>query len=158
LLVAEHMVQALALRLKAMHACPLTPLHIEGKQNAIADVPSRSFGSNPAWACVSNTDLLNLFNSCFPLPQQKSWMVYHPNCAVVTHVISALRMKPFALDDWRQLPTRGRCIGELVPLRQALGSGSVPTTGPILQASSMPHGICSPNANGVLRTRTTSPA
>ena len=96
-----------------MQACPLTPLHIEGKRNAIADVPSRSFGSNPAWTCASNTDLLNLFNSRFPLPQQKSWTVYHPNCAVVMRVISALRMKPFVLDDWRRLPTRGRCVGEI---------------------------------------------
>jgi hypothetical protein len=38
-LVAEHLVQALTLRLKTMHVCPLTPLHIEGKLNAIADVP-----------------------------------------------------------------------------------------------------------------------
>ena len=113
LLVVEHLVQALALRLKTMHACPLTPLHIEGKRNAIADVPSRSFGSNTAWACATNTDLLNLFNSRFPLPQQKSWTVYHPNCDVVMRVISALRMKPFVLDDWRRLPTRGRCVGEI---------------------------------------------
>ena len=112
-LVTEHLVQALALRLKTMHACPLTPLHIEGKRNAIADVPSRSFGSNTAWACATNTDLLNLFNSRFPLPQQKSWTVYHPNCDVVMRVISALRMKPFVLDDWRRLPTRGRCVGEI---------------------------------------------
>jgi hypothetical protein len=112
-LVAEHLVQALTLKLKTMQACPLTPLHIEGKRNAIADVPSWSFGSNPAWMCASNTDLLNLFNSRFPLPQQKSWTVYHPNCAVVMRVISALRMKPFVLDDWRQLPTRGRCVGEI---------------------------------------------
>jgi hypothetical protein len=28
--VAEHLVQVLALCLKTMHACPLTPLHIEG--------------------------------------------------------------------------------------------------------------------------------
>jgi hypothetical protein len=38
--VAEHLVQVLALCLKTMHACPLTPLHIEGVQNAIADVSS----------------------------------------------------------------------------------------------------------------------
>ena len=112
-LVAEHLVQALALRLKTMHACPLTPLHIEGKRNAIADVPSRSFGSNPAWACATSSDLLNLFNSRFPFPQQKSWTVYHPNCDVVMRVISALRMKPFVLDNWRRLPTRGRCVGEI---------------------------------------------
>ncbi len=76
-------------------------------------MPSRSFGSKPAWACASNTDLLNLFNSRFPLPQQKSWMVYHPNCAVVMRMISALRMKPFVLGDWRRLPTRGRCVREI---------------------------------------------
>jgi hypothetical protein len=40
-LVAEHLVQALALWLKTIHVCPLTPLHIEGKQIAIADVPLR---------------------------------------------------------------------------------------------------------------------
>jgi hypothetical protein len=110
--VAEHLVQALTLWLKTMHTCPLTPLHIEGKRNAIANVPPWLFGSNRAWTCASDTDLLNLFNTLFPLPQQKSWTVYHPNCTVVTCVISALRMKPFALDDWRQLPTSGRCVGE----------------------------------------------
>jgi hypothetical protein len=66
--VAEHLVQVLALRLKTMHACPLTPLHIEGVQNAIADVPSRLFGSNPAWTCKSDSELLTLFNTCFPFP------------------------------------------------------------------------------------------
>ena len=48
-----------------MHVCPLTPLHIEGKVNDIANMPSRLFGSNPAWTCVSDTDLLNLFNTLF---------------------------------------------------------------------------------------------
>ena len=64
-MVAEHLVQALALQLKTMHACPLTPLYIEGKQNDSTDVLSRLFGSNPAWMCASNTDLLNLFNTLF---------------------------------------------------------------------------------------------
>jgi hypothetical protein len=47
-LVAKHLVQALALQLKIQRACPLTPIHIEGKCNAISDVPSQLFGSNPA--------------------------------------------------------------------------------------------------------------
>jgi hypothetical protein len=46
--VAENLIQALALCLKLQRACPLTPIHIEGDHNAISDVPSRSFGSNPA--------------------------------------------------------------------------------------------------------------
>jgi hypothetical protein len=101
LLVAEHLVQALALCLKIMHTCPLTPMHIKGKQNAIADVSSRLFGSNPAWTCMSNFELLTMFNTLFPLPTQQSWTVYCPNCMVVTCVTSALQMKPFMLDDWR---------------------------------------------------------
>jgi hypothetical protein len=101
LLVAEQLIQALALCLKAMHTCPLTPMHIEGKCNKIANVPSRSFGSNPAWNCMYNAELLTLFNTCFPLPQQQSWTIYRPNCTVVTRMISALRMKHFALDAWR---------------------------------------------------------
>jgi hypothetical protein len=110
-LVAEQLVQALTLHLKTMHTCPLTPMHIKGIRNKIADMPSHSFGSNPAWTCTSDADLLTLFNTHFPLPQQQSWTVYRLNCAAVTHVTSILRMKPFALDNWRHLPTRGRCVG-----------------------------------------------
>jgi hypothetical protein len=112
-LVAEHLVQALALCLKIMHACPLTPMHIEGKQNAIADVPSWSFGNNPTCTCMSNFELLTMFNTLFPLPTQQSWTVYCPNCVVVTPVTSTLRMKPFVLDDWRKLPIRGRRVGKI---------------------------------------------
>jgi hypothetical protein len=99
--VAEHLVQVLALRLKTMHTCPYTPLHIEGVQNAIADVPSQFFGSNPAWTCKSDSKLLTLFNTLFPFPSKQSWTVYRLNCAVVTRVILALPMQPFVLDDWR---------------------------------------------------------
>jgi hypothetical protein len=67
-LVAEHLVQALALQLEIQRVCPLTPIHIEGKHNAILDVPSRLFGSNPAWKCDTDADLLTLFNPMFPLP------------------------------------------------------------------------------------------
>ena len=39
-LVAENLAQALALRLKIQRACPLTTIHIAGRQNAISSVPS----------------------------------------------------------------------------------------------------------------------
>jgi hypothetical protein len=111
--VAEHLVQALALRAKLQKACPLTPLHIAGKQNAIADIPSQSFGSNLAWHCKTNNELLTLFNSTFPLPAQQSWTVFHLNCKTVTRVISALRMQHFVLDNWRQLPSPRKLVGEI---------------------------------------------
>ncbi len=46
-MVAKHLIQVLAMHLKIHWACPLTPMHIEGKRNAIADIPLRLFGSNP---------------------------------------------------------------------------------------------------------------
>ena len=92
-LVAEHFVQALALRIKAQRTCPLTTLHIEGKRNAIADVPSRSFGSNPAWHCPTDSEFLTLFNSTFPLPSQNSWTGFHLTSKIAMRVISTLRTK-----------------------------------------------------------------
>jgi hypothetical protein len=96
-----------------MHTCPLTPLHIEGVQNAIAHVSSRLFDSNPAWTCKSDLELLTLFNTRFPFLSKQSWTVYCLNCAVVTHVILTLQMQPFVLDNWRRLPTRGKCIDKI---------------------------------------------
>jgi len=113
LTVAEHLVQAIALRAKQQKACPFTPIHITGKRMAIADISSRSFGSNPAWHCKSDDELLTLFNSTFPLPSQQSWTVFHLDCRTAMHVISALRMKPFVLDDWRRLPSPGKLVGEI---------------------------------------------
>jgi hypothetical protein len=95
------------------HACPLTTMHIKGKRHAISDVPSCLFGSNPVWVCKTNPDLLTLFNSLFPLPQQQSWMVYHPNYATVTRVTSILQTRPFKLDNWRRLLKRGRHVGQI---------------------------------------------
>jgi hypothetical protein len=112
-LVAEHLVQALALGLNIQRACPLTPIHIEGKRNAILDVPCRLFGSNPTWKCDTDANLLTLFNPMFPLPHQNSWMVFHLNCKVVMHVTSALQMTHFARDDWRQLPRSRRHVGKI---------------------------------------------
>ncbi len=107
-LIAEELIQALALRLKTRGTCPPTTVHIEGKRNQIADVPSRSFGSNPAWNCNTHVEFHNLFNSLFPLPKQNSWTVFHLNSRVVTRVISILQMKQFELEEWRKLPELGR--------------------------------------------------
>ena len=41
------LLRKLALRSKMKIASPLTPLHIPGNQNAMTDIPSRSFGSQP---------------------------------------------------------------------------------------------------------------
>jgi hypothetical protein len=67
-MVAEHLVQALALCLKIQRACLLTPMDIEGKCNTIVDIPFGLFGSNPLWKYNTDYDLLTLFNSLiFPI-------------------------------------------------------------------------------------------
>ena len=88
-------------------------MHIEGIRNKLSNIPLRLFGSNPAWKCNSDAELLTLFNCLFSLPQQQSWTIYRLNYAVATRVTSVLQMKPFVLEDWRQLPTRGRCAGKI---------------------------------------------
>ena len=111
--VAMQLIRALALRLQLAKASPLTPMHIAGVNNSLTDIPSRSFGSDVAWHCKTDNDLLTLFNSTFPLPTQASWNVYHISSEIATRVISILRMKAFTADEWRRLPEKGKLIGSV---------------------------------------------
>jgi hypothetical protein len=103
-IVAANLVVALALCLKKLCCCPLTPQHIKGKENTITDIPSRLFGSVPQWHFKLNSDLQTFFNSHFPLPNQTSWNVFKLHSDVAMHVILILRTKHFLLDEWWQLP------------------------------------------------------
>ena len=108
--VAAQLVRALALRLKLQGCSPLTPLHIAGSSNSMTDIPSRSFGSKADWHCKTDDELLTLFNSRFPLPEQNSWSVYRPSRKICMRVISILRMQHSTMDEWRRLPAPGRLI------------------------------------------------
>ncbi len=50
-LVSAHLICALALQLKLKGTCPITPLHIAGKENLMIDTPLCSFGSKPKRHC-----------------------------------------------------------------------------------------------------------
>ena len=107
------LIRALALRLQLAQASPLTPMHIAGVNNSLTDIPSRSFGSEAAWYCKTDYQLLTLFNKTFPLPNQASWTVFHLSSKIAMRVISILRMKAFTADEWRRLPEKGRFIGSV---------------------------------------------
>ena len=111
--VAAQLVQELALRLNVRQTCPLTPVHIPDVENALTDIPSRSFGIVREWECKSDMDFLTLFNTKFPLPQQASWTVFRFGSKVITHVISALRMKGIMLAKWQRLPRIGKHTGQI---------------------------------------------
>jgi hypothetical protein len=112
-LVAAQLIRALALRLKQKGVSPLTPLHVEGKRNAMTDVPSRSFGSEPKWFCDTDTSFCRMFNDMFPLPNQQSWTVFKISTDLFTKVLSVLRMQAFEMDEWRRLPRSGKFVGDI---------------------------------------------
>ena len=59
----------------------------------MADIPSRSFVSEPKWYCKTDAELLLLFNNKFPLPNKASWNVFYPTKEVIMKLISVLRME-----------------------------------------------------------------
>jgi hypothetical protein len=111
--IGAHLLRALTLRLKKNHCCPITPLHVAGKHNMMADCASRSFGTPSNWHCETDADLKLLFNHLFPLPLQNTWSVFHPSKEIFMRVISVLRMTPSSLDEWHRIPRIGRHTGEI---------------------------------------------
>jgi len=63
----------------------------------MTDIPSQLFGSNPAWLCKTNDELLTLFNNHFPLPNQAHWTVFSPY-AVSMNFMTMLKMKHFKVE------------------------------------------------------------
>ena len=120
-MVAIQLVRSLTLILKKSGASPLTPLHISGEENSITDIPSCSFGSNLACFCKNDTDLLNLFNKIFPLPNQSSWTVFIPSNAVIMKVASVLRMQNFEMGEWLQLENSRKMLENWCSFVRSLG-------------------------------------
>jgi hypothetical protein len=81
----------------------------------MTDIPSWSFGSNKKWHCKTNTDLLTLFNSTFPLPEQTSWTAFQLTYAIGMRVTSVLQTTDFTLEEWRRLPRVGKIVGTAGP-------------------------------------------
>ncbi len=111
LMVSAHLIRALALKLKLNGTCPITPLHIAGEENSMTDIPLRSFGSEPKWFCKTNSDVLTLHNTLFPLPRQNSWTVFQVSYVVGMRVTSVLQTKDFTLDEWRRLTKVEKHVG-----------------------------------------------
>lgn len=111
--VGSRLIRALALRMKMCAACPLTPLHVAGKRNSMADMASRSFGTVPHWHCRSDSDFARMFDNLFPLPSQNTWAVFRPTNEIFMKVISILRMKASTLDEWQRIPRIGQHTGKI---------------------------------------------
>ena len=77
----------------------VAPLHISGEENYMTDIPSRSFGGNLACSCKKDTDLLNLFNTNPPFPNQASCTVFSPSNTASMKFISVPRMQHFVMGE-----------------------------------------------------------
>ncbi len=108
---AMQLIRVLALRMQVHRISPLTTLHIEGSQNSMTDIPSRSFGSVKKWHCATDHAFLTLYNSLFPLPTQDSWTLFRLSSGIATKITSILRTKAIEAGEWRRLQKTGTVIG-----------------------------------------------
>ena len=139
--IAMQLLRSLTLRVKHKGGSPLTPLHIQGDQNEMTDIPSHSFGRNPAWICKTNYDLRKFFNEMFPLPNQTFWTVLSPYSAVSMKVILIVWMDHFEMGEWLQLKKSGKRVVKIGS--PTVGSGTLVTGCLVPAKSSVPHRICS---------------
>lgn len=107
---AARLLRLLSLRQRHRQTSSLTPLHIAGTNNMMADVASRAFKEGKFFA--ASTNLLTYFNSHFPL-QTGSWsqLNIHPNLA--SRVISCLLGKQLPMGQLIRLPKRAIAIGNI---------------------------------------------
>ena len=105
---AAKFLRALAYRINEKQACPITPLHIPGVHNRIADIPSRSFGYKQAWKFCDNNEFLTFFNKTFPLPNQQSWTVCQISSGIKSKCVRTLVKRDTEMRDWKRLPEIGK--------------------------------------------------
>ncbi len=109
--VAARLLHALSIRMRECRSSPITPLHIPGVHNRIADIPSRSFGYKAEWHFEDDLEFLQFFNSTFPLPQQNCWQLFSIRNGITSKLISLLLQPHADMHVWRRLPKRGESIG-----------------------------------------------
>jgi len=109
--IGTRLMRALALWQRLQHASPMVTLHVAGKSNDIADIPSRSFRPEHRWNCPTNDHFLSRFSSRFPLLQGKRCQIFLISPQITTGVILELLIAPGEMDGWLKLPVIGRVFG-----------------------------------------------
>ena len=88
--VGGRLVKGMAMRARNRKMCLPEAFSIEGKQNDMADVSSRSFNAASGYL-FTDAELLTHFNANFPLPQNRSWRVVTLPQEDISKVVSTLR-------------------------------------------------------------------
>ena len=107
--IAGRLLRLLAIRQRTRQASSLLPMHIAGKDNEMADIPSRAFKNGEFFHAHDN--LVNYFTSHFPLPQNLYWREFKVQKKLVSRVISCLRGTLLPMESLHKLPKLGKNIG-----------------------------------------------
>lgn len=110
-IIAGRLLRLLAIRQRTRQASSLLPLHIAGEDNEMADIPSRAFKNGEFFHAHEN--LVNYFNSHFPLPKNLCWKEYKVKQKLVSRVISCLRGTQLPMESLHKLPKLGKNIGAI---------------------------------------------
>lgn len=108
--VAGRLLRLLSIRQRTRQASSLMPMNIAGKDNKMADIPSRAFKSGEFFH--AKTNLVNYFNIHFPLSQTASWTEYRIPEKLASRVISCLRGELLPMEQLCKLPGLAKGIGK----------------------------------------------
>lgn len=119
--VGGRLSKGIAMRARDRRMCLPEAFSVEGEENKMADVASRSFNSSSGYV-FSDAELLTHFNANFPLPQNRSWKVVTLLPEDISKVVSTLRGERLTMAQWT-----------------SHAAGSTGTTGVHSQQSGMSH-------------------
>jgi hypothetical protein len=110
-IAAARLLRLLSIRQRVRQASSLIPMNIAGKDNAMADIPSRAFKNGEFFHAKEN--IVSFFNSTFPLPQELSWKEFKVPEKLASRVISCLRGEQLQMESLYKLPKLGKGIGSI---------------------------------------------
>ena len=107
---AGRLLRFLSIRQRRRQTSSLMPHSIAGRDNKMADIPSRAFKNGEFFHAQDS--LTDYFNAHFPLPQDQSWTEFTVTKKLASRVISCLRGEPLLMEQLRKLPKLGKNIGD----------------------------------------------
>ena len=146
-MVAGRLLRFLAIRQRVRQTSSLLPMNIAGKENDMADIPSRAFKQGEYFE--ANQNLVCYFNQHFPLPQTNSWLEYRLPTKLSSRVTSCLRGELTPMESLHKLPKLGRNTGRPGRPTAPLAVNQIPTSTPSVKSnkasSSLPsQPVCAP--------------
>ena len=110
-IAAGRLLRFLAIRQRLRQTSSLMPRSIAGRDNKMADIPSRAFKHGEFFHAQES--LTDYFNLHFPLPQDQSWTEFTVTKKLASRVISCLRGEPLLMEQLRKLPKLGKNTGSI---------------------------------------------